>query len=418
MLRPSPRHSCFPRFLAVAAWLALSAFALSACSGSKITAPKSPPQAEVPPPPAPGEATAPPVNVAPPEPPAAPSATARKVRVALLLPLSGQNGALGHAMLDAAQMALFDVADEKLELMPRDTRGTPEGAAEAAREVLSQKAQLIIGPLLAGEVQAVKPLARSANVPVLAFSTATQLAGDGTYLLSFLPRQEIQRVASFAHAHGVNRFAALAPRTAYGEIAVQALRDAAQAEGAQVTTVEFYDPNTPDLSAVVKRFATASRDMDAVLLPEGGARLRALAPILPYYDLDPEKLHFLGTGLWDEPGLATEPALVGGWYAAPSPAARAEFEKRFQELYKHTPPRLASLGYDATALAAALAHGEHGADFSAAAITNPSGFAGVDGIFRLRPDGLVQRGLAVLEIHRDGNTVVQTAPETFQALGL
>jgi hypothetical protein len=156
---------------------------------------------------------------------------------------------------------------------------------------------------------------------------------------------------------------------------------------------------------------------DAILIPEGGNRLKSVAPLLPYYDVDPEKVHFLGTGLWDEPGLGTEPALNGGWYAAPPPGARADFDQRFRAVYKRPPPRLATLAYDATALAAVLARNANGPDFSAAALTNPSGFAGVDGIFRLRPDGLIQRGLAVLEVHRNGNTVVSPAPTTFQAIG-
>ncbi len=366
-----------------------------------------------------------------------------KVRVALLLPLSGQNAALGNAMLDSAQMALFDVADNRLELLPRDTQGNAEGAGAAARSALADGARLIIGPLLASEVEAVKPLARAANVPVLAFSTATQLAGDGTYLIGFLPRQEIERVVAFAHSKGASHFAALAPRTPYGDIAVDALRAAVQANGATLEKVESYDPASPDVTPVVQHLVGTTVDpalrkkrankpgpggkiepepeiiipFDSILIPEGGQRLKSVVPLLPYYDVDPDKVHFLGTGLWDEPGLGTEPALAGGWYAAPPPAARADFEKRFRDTYRHPPPRLATLAYDATALAAVLARGANGPDFSPTAIANPSGFAGVDGIFRLRPDGLIQRGLAVLEVHRNGNSVISPAPTTFQTLG-
>lgn len=357
-----------------------------------------------------------PVSAAPLPSPAG-SEAAGQIRVALLLPLSGANAALGNAMLDAAQMALYDVADTTLELLPYDTQGTAQGAGDAARAALGQGAKLIIGPLLAAEVEAVKPLAAAANVPVLAFSTSAQLAGGGTYLMGFLPRDEIARVIAFAHGKGANRFAALAPRTAYGEVAVDALRSAVAAQNATLGRVDFYDPVAPDLSTAAKSFAAAAQNADAVLLPEGGARLRALAPLLPYYNIDPEKVHFLGTGLWDEKGLGGEPSLDGGWFAAPPPAARADFEKRFADLYRHPPPRLSTLAYDATALVAVLAHGANGPDFSAAALTNPSGFSGIDGIFRFRSDGLVQRGLAVLEVERDGNKVVDPAPETFQSLG-
>jgi ABC-type branched-subunit amino acid transport system substrate-binding protein len=335
----------------------------------------------------------------------------------MLLPLSGPSGTIGRAMLDAAQMALFDVGDESLQLLPRDTQGQPEAAAAAAQAVIGEGARIIVGPLLAAEVEAVKPVARAANVPVLAFSTAAPLAGDGTYLMGFLPRQEIERVVSFAHAKGRGRFGVLAPRTPYGEIAVEALRGATTSSGANLGPVEYYDATTTDLTPVVRRFAASVGDTDALLLPEGGNRLKALAPLLPYFDVDPTRVKFLGTGLWDEPGLGTEPALDGGWYAAPPPAARADFERRFATLYRHPPPRLATLGYDATALAAVLARNPAGPDFSAQALTNPSGFAGIDGIFRLRPDGLVQRGLAVLEVHRGAPAVVDPAPDSFQELG-
>ena len=374
-----------------------------------------------------------------------PGGPGNKVRVALLLPLSGPNAVLGNAMLDAAQMALYDVADEKLELLPHDTQGNAEAAAAAAKAAVSEGARLIIGPLIAAEVGAVKPVARAAGVPVVAFSTATQLAGDGTYLMGFLPSQEIERVVGFAHSKGVSRFATIAPNTPYGDVAVDAMRAAVQANSDTLERVERYDPNVQDLTPSVQHLVGATMDpavrqkllskqsaagkdaaaqlpdivipFDAILIPEGGTRLKSVAPLLPYYDVDPEKVHFLGTGLWDEPGLGTEPALNGGWYAAPPPGARADFVERFREVYKRPPPRLATLAYDATALAAVLARNPNGPDFSAAALTNPSGFAGVDGIFRLRPDGLIQRGLAVLEVHRNGNTVASPAPTTFQAIG-
>jgi ABC-type branched-subunit amino acid transport system substrate-binding protein len=337
-------------------------------------------------------------------------------RVGLLLPLSGPSATIGRALLDAAQMAMFDIGDDTLQLMPRDTKGTPEGAAEAGRAAVADGARLILGPLLSAEVEAAKPVVRQAGIAMIAFTTSTQLAGDGTYLLSFLPKQQVDRVTGFAKEKGLTRFAALVPSTPYGQLVSDTYRGAVQAGGGTVVRVETYDPGAVDNTPSVRRVAQAG-DIDAILLAEGGAKLKALAPLLPFYDIDTDKVRVLGTGLWDEPGLGVEPALVGGWFAAPDPEARADFEKRFQETYKRRPPRLATLGYDGAALAALLAHHEGPADFSRAAITNPSGFAGVDGIFRFQPDGLVQRGLAVLEVQKTGTKVVSPAPETFQDLG-
>jgi ABC-type branched-subunit amino acid transport system substrate-binding protein len=296
----------------------------------------------------------------------------------------------------------------------RDTGGGPGTAATAAKSAIDDGARLILGPLLAAEVEAAKPVTQAANVPLIAFSTATQLAGNGTWLLGFDPRQEVERVTRYAQAHGHTNFAVLAPANAYGDLAATAARDAVTLVGANLARVGRYDPTSPDLASAVQRFA-ADVNFDALLLPEGGQRLRSLAPLLAFYHVDVTTVKLLGTGLWDEPGLGREPALEGGWYAAPAPASRADFEKRFEALYKHAPPRLATLGYDAMALAAVLARGNRGEEFSAAALTNPSGFAGLDGIFRLRSDGVAERGLAVLEVHRTGTTVIDEAPTSFQA---
>src|SRR5690606_31495846 len=155
---------------------------------------------------------------------------------------------------------------------------------------------------------------------------------------------------------------------------------------------------------------------DAVLLPVGGDQARSLANLLSFYDLGPKAVKRLGTGLWDDPGLATEPALEGAWFAAPSPDLRKGFESRYRDLYGSRPPRLASLAYDATALAAVLAKNSYNrtgrVSFDREAIVNPNGFAGIDGIFRFRPDGLVERGMAVLEFRNGGIEVIDPAPNT------
>ena len=385
--------------------------------------------------PPPPEAAPPPAEAPPPGPAGhVPLGPGQKAMVGLLLPLSGPNASLGQGMLDAAQMALFDVKGGRVALLPRDTHGSAEGAAAAARDALDHGARLLIGPLTAPEVEAVKPLAAERGIAVLAFSTAASVAGDGAYVLGLLPSEEVRRVVGFAHQKGTQRFAVLAPETAYGRLVAEALKAEAATEQVSIAQTVFFDPNAIDLAPSVRQLANyashkvanapdpaseeaqAAGDVgfDAVLLPEGGQQLKLLAPLLPQYGIDPAHVRYLGTGIWDgDPTLAGEPALEGAWYAAPDPTGRVDFEKRFAAVYGHAPPRLATLAYDATALAAALSRGPEGADFSADALTNPNGFVGLDGIFRLRADGRVERGLAVIEIHRTGNVVVSPEPQSF-----
>lgn len=373
----------------------------------------------------------PPLPPGPPSPPTTAGA-AGPAKVALLVPLSGANAELGQALLDAAQLALFESGGDRMILVPRDTGGNAAGAAGAARAVIGDGARLILGPLLAPEVEAVKPIAQEAHISVIAFSTVTTLAGGNTYLMGFLPRQEVLREVSYARERGLARFAALAPNSPYGHLMADALREAAAGSGGSVTKIEFFDPRAGDASPAIQRLlpgggAEASAELppasppaaslDALLLPEGGAKLRQIAAQVRAAGGNAKPVQLLGSGLWDTPDIGSDPAQVGGWFATSPPEARQDFERRFNATYGHNPPRLASLGYDSAALAAVLARGQAGEPFSQQAILNPSGFTGVDGLFRFTPSGLVQRGLAVLEVVPQGTTVVSPAPQSFQDLG-
>ena len=356
----------------------------------------------------------------------------QRVDVALLLPLSGRLANLGNAMSDAAQMAMFDLADRRFALMPIDDKGTANGAADAAKQAVAQGAQLILGPLLAPSVRAVAPITTSAGTPVVAFSSDQRVTSPGVYIIGFTPEAEVERVIGYAARRGSSRFAALAPDNLYGAAIVDALRKAAAANGATVVRVDLYEPNTQDFAPLARRLSGAPEPaqsktspaetvlpplpaFDSLLLAEGGPQLRAMATALDGAGIRAPGVQLLGTGKWDEPGIGGQDALVGAWFAAPVPANREEFNVRYERTFGQAPPRLATLAYDATALAAVLARGPERVPFSEASLTDPNGFFGRDGLFRLNSDGVVDRKLAVLRVDRGGLTVIDEPPRTFAA---
>lgn len=342
------------------------------------------------------------------------------VRVGILLPFSNGSAAtrdLATAMMNAAEMALFDSGRRNILLMAADEGSGGAEAAAGARRLLAEGAEIIVGPLFAPSVATVAPIARDRAVPVIAFSTDRAVGGDGVYLLSFQPENQVFRIVSYAAAHGHNAVAALVPRTAYGTRVIQAFRESVAASGAHVVGLETYVPDAGAAGAPVQ--AVAAAHPDAILIAQGGTLLRDLAATLATDGASSRQVQYLGTGLWDDPQTSGEPDLAGAWYAAPDPEAERGFEDRYRDVYASGAPPLAALAYDAVSLVSLLSTGPAYRRFTREALTDPNGFSGIDGIFRFAADGSSERGLAVLKIVPGASPiVVSPAPRTFQAPGM
>ncbi|HSS13140.1 MAG TPA: penicillin-binding protein activator [Rhizomicrobium sp.] len=337
------------------------------------------------------------------------------VRVGIILPFTSSSAptrVLAASMMKAAQLALFNSGNNKILLMTADEGNGGPGAAAAAQQLLAQGAEVIVGPLFGPSVSAVAPIARDRAVPVLAFSTEKNVAGNGAYLLSFLPQNEVSRVVRYAASKGHKAFAVLAPQTAYGDVAKDAFTESVAAAHGTIVDVERYAPNAGAVAAPAS--AVAKSGADAVLIAQGGTILRAIAPTLSLDGVTRDKVKLLGTGLWDDDAqLMRDTSLQGSWYAAPAPNTDAEFVGKYRAAFGTAPAGLASLAYDAVSLVALLAPGAAYHRFTRGALMDPNGFAGVNGIFRFKADGTSERGLAVLEVNAAGPVVVSPAPTTF-----
>ncbi len=337
-------------------------------------------------------------------------------RVALLLPLSAPGGAgkLARAMKNAAEMAMVDAGQPDITLVVKDTSGTAAGARMAAQAALEEGARLILGPLLATSVQAAAEEARLRNVPVIAFSSRSAVARPGVYLMSFPPQVEVDNVIRHTAASGKKRVAALLPTSDYGRAISAALARAVARHGASLVAQERYVRTTLGITEPARRLAArlAAGAADALFLPEGPKLAQKAGEVMTQGGVQPGSVQLLGTGLWDSPRVRTVRFIQGGWYAGVDPQLVTHFENKYRQTYGDKPPRLASLAYDATSLAIALKR--HGG-FVDAAITNPEGFQGMNGLFRFRKDGMIERGLAILQVSPTGPRVIRQAPARFGA---
>jgi len=349
------------------------------------------------------------------QPPLGATIGAGEVKAALILPLSapGNAGVAGQAMRNAADLALAEFNAPNIQLLVKDDVGSPEGARQGAQQALDEGAEIILGPLFAQSVSFVGQVARPRNVPVIAFSTDTNVASSGVYLLSFLPETDVERTVQYATSIGKHAFAALIPDNPYGTVVEAAFKQAVARRSGQVVGIERYPHDKAGMAAPIHNIAQSSTRADTLFIPDGGDAVPDVVAALAADGVNTKRLQLLGTGLWDDPRIYAAPALDGGLFAAPDAAGYKNFATRYRNRYKQDPVRTATLAYDAVALVAALVKTQGAQRFSQQVLTSPSGFSGIDGLFRFRADGTNERGLAVLRVAAAGPQIASPPPKSF-----
>ncbi|WFU16936.1 penicillin-binding protein activator [Bradyrhizobium sp. CB3481] len=335
------------------------------------------------------------------------------VKVGLILPLSaaGNAGVAALSMKNAAEMALAEFQNPNIQLLIKDDGGNPQGAQQVTQEALGEGVEIILGPLFAGSVPATAQMARSRGIPVIAFSTDSSVAGRGVFLLSFLPESDVYRIVDYSASIGKRSFAALLPDNAYGNVVEAAFKQAAGRKG-RIVAFEKY---AADRAGAARTVAQSLGSADALFIADDGESVVATADALTAAGANLRNIQMLGTGLWDNPRVYASPVLQGGLYAAPDSSGFRAFSGRYRAKFGADPVRTATLAYDAVALVAALSKQQGSHRFSPETLTNPSGFAGIDGLFRFRSDGTNERGLAVMRVASGGPTPVAGPPKSFGA---
>ncbi|MBB4196983.1 ethanolamine utilization protein EutM [Rhodoblastus sphagnicola] len=334
------------------------------------------------------------------------------IKVALILPLTQGSGpsAVGQSMRNAAELALSEAGASDITLLVKDDRSTPDGARESTHVALNEGAELILGPLFAGDVRAAAEAAHGAGKPVIAYSTDMSVTTKGVYLLSFLVENYVDRIVDYAASHGKKSIAVMAPNNDYANVALGALQQAAARRDMRVAAIERY--NSGSAKEAASKIAALGGQVDALFIPEQAAAMPDVARALAANGLDSHKLQILGTGLWNDSRVLSLPALQGAWFASPENAGFVGFAQRYRAKFGADPTRVATLAYDSVSLAAALARTQGARGFSEEVLTSATGFNGADGVFRFKPDGGNERGLSVLQVNNGSTTVVSPAPRS------
>ena len=362
----------------------------------------------------------------------------QKLKVGILLPLSGKNKELGQSLLNAATMSLFENdTNDNIELIVFDAKDNQFGATSAIAEAASKGVKIIIGPVFSNSVEAIADKIKSEKMVALSFSNNMDLANkNGIFLMGFMPEQQIEKIVSYSISQGRNNFSVIAPNNQYGIKIANIFKEVVQRKDGNFVISEFYLNNKElDKAAarVVNSFIVPERlsnrkkgDIglkegdkvysDTILIPESGATLFKIVDYIKKSNVNERDFQFIGTSQWDEIATLNDPNLIGSWFAAPDFHQYKNFEKRYYKTYGKFPVRISSIAYDAIGAIINLVNQTGNKKLTADDFINYSspknGFEGIDGLFRFLPNGLVQRNLAVLEVD-NGEFRIADSPSIF-----
>ncbi len=351
--------------------------------------------------------------------------TARPVPVALLVPRSSaQSGdaVLARSLENAARLAIADLGGTvQIDLRVYDTGGSAATAAAQASQAVSDGARIILGPVYAESANAVGLAVRGQNVNVLSFSNNATIAGGNVFVLGPTFLNTAQRLTRFAARQGKGNIVVVHGTDLSGQLGRDAIQQAIRGSGARLAATVAYDLSQQSVIATVPQVKSAveSSGADSIFLTATTAgALPLFTQLLPESGVSPALTQYIGLTRWDIPSQTTAlPGVQGGWFALPDPAKSQQFVSRYSAAYGGAPHPIGGLAYDGIAAIGALVGAGKADALTGGALTQGAGFQGVNGIFRLRPDGTNERGLAVATIQNKQVVVIDPAPTSFRGAG-
>lgn len=340
------------------------------------------------------------------------------VQVALLVPKSDSNAASVATSLErAAQLAVASLDGVRIDLRVYDTAGSAQQAAAQAQQAVNDGAKIIVGPLYGEAANAAGLAVLDEGVNVLSFSNNPTIAGGNVFVLGQTFNDTANRLLNYAGRSGKRTVAILHENNVGGQLGAAAITAAAPRNGVSVVATVPYDLNSQSLNAAVARVKTVtdSGAAQALFLTDNWDQgLSVALTVAPEQGINPAGTQYIGLSRWDtRPDGFSIPGVSGGWFAVPDRARAAAFEQRYEAAYGSKPHALAGLAFDGIAAVGALVKAGRRDALTAAALTQPAGFNGATGVFRLQNDGTSQRGLAVATVRNNQVVILDPAPGSF-----
>ena len=364
--------------------------------------------------------------------------------MAVLLPLSGDNAAIGQSIRTSIHAAILKNAPKTLNVSFYDSASDIN---ETMSDITAKNTGVIIGPVFANDARTVAQM-RPNNIPVLSFTSDATAVGNGVMTMALMPTNSVESIVREMKSDGTRHFIIMAPDTKSGHLMAGTAKNAASIYNVPLIGIFYYTENDSEsiknavsaasmnttrttahtrarqvLSDILinERLTTLEKSglnyqldklsrtetigdipYDAILFLGSGDDTKTLASFFRYYNVSSRDARFYGTTMWDGSDIAYDYTMTGAKFAT-LPESSPEFQDIYQQISGTTPNRLASFGYDAATLAIGMLYTDKS---NASYLLDPSGYNGNDGLFRLKPTGDNERALQIVRLDGAGHTTV------------
>ena len=371
-----------------------------------------------------------------------------EIKIGVLLPLSGENSQIGRSLLKAAKLSLNKTKNNNIKLFIKDTENSNTNIISSYYELIEEEVDVILGPLFTKNIKIINPVSKDENTLIITFSNNSEIKNESTFISGLAPEDEIREVINYAMSKGSKNFGLIFPNNEYGLRSKKLIQNLVLEKNGEISELVFYNAKKPDFYEVSKKIAsyeqrklklenkleelkntntvTAEKkykklknqdtlgelEFDSLFIgAENVKHISMLASILPYYDVDPKKVVYIGNSLWANSVTLKEPALEKGIFPNFSKKKFGNFELEYTEAFNTKPHRIAYLAFDLVGLISNLQ--KKNKKINVSNITATSGFIGTNGLFRFRSDGSIQRSLSVFQINNQNPIEVKKANLNF-----
>ena len=304
-----------------------------------------------------------------------------KIKIGLLVPMTGENSKLGKLLIKSTRMALDDIGTDKIEIYPKDTGLDPNKTLQSARELKKIGVKIIIGPVFfknlsyLNEVENIIFLSltnKTENIPNNVISSGVNSVSQVNAIKKFIELNEIQKtifltpdlnykleikkaikqskIKIFKHhiydTEPTKLTKQIEDITNY-KIRKQNLID-------EITRVEKSDLSDEvkkrRIERLKKKYTIGKVKFDAVIISDFDESLKSVITSLLYTDVSPKDKFFITFNQWFDESLLNEKTLQPLYYPSINKKNLENFNKKFFEKYNEVPNHLSLLSYDLVGL--------------------------------------------------------------------